>query len=540
MGEFIGLGGQAFVFACVCRERQCAAKVFDLDRMSTCERDPIDCEVNALKRVGAHPNIVEFMGSYQADQWRFVVMELVDGGSLHTQVFSHGRLNEYEARHTFRQTLMAVGYIHSRGMIHRDLKLKNILISSKSPAPGYGFLYELKLIDFGLCGHYPQAHTRVGTALFAAPEVTDQTYDYAADFWSLGVVLFCTLCGHFPVDDPAHLGGRLQAVMAAGVLTDPHPNSPWYGLTQEAKQLIRGMLTVEWDHWYTPKARYGLGECRRSPWVESEPPDWPVVPMLEPPNPEPVNEITLQKVQVVKEEAHGCFIGSIEDAKKDMPFFDDAHAKKCLNIGRRFKVQVMHIRRTRDNELEWLGRPAATTVLHKGDWVYYACRRTLPLGQPPCAAADLQFGEFEEVCSADRCDVKQVIMDCYSFTVPEDWNNCVLGGPEQAANGQGFLDFRNNWIHLTVAAILPGADEAGRQTVLFPGGSDVVRRGDSLLFPRRFKDLVDDGMPMTGKEREAMQDATKRSWRALRAKQFTDPSHWNMLCQQGKMRRAVD
>merc|ERR1719296_182670 len=100
-------------------------------------------------------------------------MELIEGDSLDTQVFCSGRLPEVEARHIFRQLLLAVGYVHSRGILHRDIKLKNVLIA-ESTKRHIGMLHEVKLIDFGLCRQYPQAHTAVGTDLFVAPEVADR------------------------------------------------------------------------------------------------------------------------------------------------------------------------------------------------------------------------------------------------------------------------------------------------------------------------------------------------------------------------------
>lgn len=559
--KFVGSDEErtAFVFVGTCRGRPCSAKVYDLEKIDrTRERDELDREVNVLEKLGAHPHIVQYIADFRdGGRYRFAVMEFV-GGSLHEQVFCYGRLTHFEARHIFRQMLMAVGHIHSHRMMHRDLKLKSCLIAVEAPGPPQrgledeesGRTYQLKVTDCSSCGTYPKANSRVGSALFVAPEVaahdSSQPYDYAVDFWSLGIILFCSLCGHYPIDDPAGLGSNRRDVLSAGRFSAAHANSPWSMLQPAVQRLISGLLTVEWDCWYGQRARYGLGRCLESSWLDPKlPPEWPPGEMAEPPRHKARNEISLQKVLVSRDEVGGCVIGGMEDAKKAM-----LHKDKCLNIWPRFKMQVLHITRIArgaESTLECEARPGPGTILQRGDWVYYACRRSLdpsggharPRGGSLGGNNQVQYGDMEQLLTNSERYAKTALMDCCSFEVPEAWNNCVLGGEAETSKGQGFLNFRNNFAHLTVAAIVPSS-ESTRQTVLFPGGQDVVRTGDRMYFPRKYKDADDsDTSPFTGQDREVMQELVKRAKKALSSKPFKDKAHFERLCQEGKARRAV-
>merc|ERR1719277_1285822 len=96
LGDLIGLGGQGFVFSAsrASDGRQCAAKVFDLKKVESSEEDPITAEVEALTLLGSHPCIVELLGTFEEGRWKFIMRELVSGGSLHERVFCRLRPDE--------------------------------------------------------------------------------------------------------------------------------------------------------------------------------------------------------------------------------------------------------------------------------------------------------------------------------------------------------------------------------------------------------------------------------------------------------------
>nr|XP_008272320.1 serine/threonine-protein kinase MARK2-like [Oryctolagus cuniculus] len=121
-------------------------------------------------------------------------MELVDGGDLYQHVMRRGGLPEPEVMVMFAQVLAAVAHCHAQRVAHRDLKLGNLLLDSQ---------LNVKLADFGLSCHLPEGELVQGfrgTPEYSAPEVFRQEpYDpFAADLWSLGVILFAMLAGAMP------------------------------------------------------------------------------------------------------------------------------------------------------------------------------------------------------------------------------------------------------------------------------------------------------------------------------------------------------
>lgn len=117
-------------------------------------------------------------------------MEYAKGERLINYVIDNAPLPEKQAKVLFKDLLEAVGYIHTLGIIHRDIKLENVMINppqSESERP------VIKLIDFGLSATVDniELFKRSGTPGYVAPEVLlEDTYDTQADVFSLGVILF--------------------------------------------------------------------------------------------------------------------------------------------------------------------------------------------------------------------------------------------------------------------------------------------------------------------------------------------------------------
>ncbi|WFC99034.1 hypothetical protein MYAM1_001769 [Malassezia yamatoensis] len=126
-----------------------------------------------------------------------MVTEICAGGELYDYVVDRGHLVESEARDFFGQLCLAVAYIHGRGIVHRDLKLENILLDADN---------RIKLSDFGFTREYEPhqfLRTRCGTTAYAAPEMLSGSRYLGpeVDIWSLGVILYVLLCGFLPFDD---------------------------------------------------------------------------------------------------------------------------------------------------------------------------------------------------------------------------------------------------------------------------------------------------------------------------------------------------
>ena len=122
-------------------------------------------------------------------------MELCPGGDLYKYLKKRRWLEERQAKFIFRQLMLGVTYMHSQGVVHRDLKLENILLDSSG---------NVKIGDFGVSRRIFKDQTlyeQCGTPTYIAPEVmSDSGYKgFKVDIWSAGICLFHLLHGHVPL-----------------------------------------------------------------------------------------------------------------------------------------------------------------------------------------------------------------------------------------------------------------------------------------------------------------------------------------------------
>ncbi|XP_013210628.1 LOW QUALITY PROTEIN: sperm motility kinase X-like [Microtus ochrogaster] len=150
----------------------------------------INCEIELLKTL-QHPHIVQLLQVIETKQKTYLVMEYAARGSLLKRVTECGHLEEDEARTLFRELTLAIKYIHSHNIAHRDIKSENILLDWEG---------HIKLSDFGLGKRFASGEKVKGfwgTTEYCAPEVFGLTeYEgLPTDIWSLGVVLYLLVTG---------------------------------------------------------------------------------------------------------------------------------------------------------------------------------------------------------------------------------------------------------------------------------------------------------------------------------------------------------
>ena len=123
-------------------------------------------------------------------------MPFIDGGELYSIFKVHKGFTETEAKFLAAQMIIGVGKLHDRGIVHRDLKLENVMLSSN----GY-----IKIIDFGLArilASDEMATTNCGTAEYFAPEVLKRCgYDHMVDYWAIGILIYEMIVGITPFFD---------------------------------------------------------------------------------------------------------------------------------------------------------------------------------------------------------------------------------------------------------------------------------------------------------------------------------------------------
>ncbi|KAG5678831.1 hypothetical protein PVAND_008465 [Polypedilum vanderplanki] len=162
-------------------KRKVAVKKMDLRKQQ--RRELLFNEVVILRDYH-HPNIVETYNSYLVNDELWVVMEYLEGGAL-TDIVTHERMDEEQIATVCKQVLKALAYLHSQGVIHRDIKSDSILLASDG---------RVKLSDFGFCAQVsqelPKRKSLVGTPYWMSPEVISRLlYGPEVDIWSLGIMV---------------------------------------------------------------------------------------------------------------------------------------------------------------------------------------------------------------------------------------------------------------------------------------------------------------------------------------------------------------
>jgi MAP/microtubule affinity-regulating kinase len=204
----------------------------------------------ALMRVLEHPHVVRLFQVIEADQHIYLVMERASGGTL-WRILLSGHLKEKKARRMFQQLVWAVGYCHSRGIAHRDLKPDNILLDEAD---------NVKLADFGLATWFmpgQKLEQVCGALAFRAPEIyLGRKYEGPqVDVWSLGIILYFMLAGALPFKGTTF--GQLKMKVLKGRYALP------YHLSASGGNLIHCLLS------HDPARRPTVEDVLLHPWLSN-------------------------------------------------------------------------------------------------------------------------------------------------------------------------------------------------------------------------------------------------------------------------------
>ena len=205
----LGSGGMAHVFLAhdIKHDREVALKVFRPELASSLGGDRFLREIHIAAKM-SHPHILPLYDSGQADDYLYYVMPLVEGESLGDRLEREQQLPFEDALQITREVADALNYAHSRGLVHRDIKPDNIMLSG-----GHAVV-----MDFGIAravsaaggDKLTQTGMAVGTPAYMSPEqAMGEEVDGRADIYSLGCVLYEMLVGQIPFTGPTP-----QAVMA--------------------------------------------------------------------------------------------------------------------------------------------------------------------------------------------------------------------------------------------------------------------------------------------------------------------------------------
>ena len=199
-----------------------------------------------------HPNIVQIYDIIYEKDIIAVIIEYCKNGELFNFIAMSGFLVDLTIQVMFRKIVLALEYIHSKGIAHRDIKPENILLDEH---------FNPKLADFGLCHLMPKSvllSTPCGSPFYAPPEIiSGLQYDGTkSDIWSLGIVLYSMATGELPWTALSQqaLFHQIQNVE----FTIPP------GISPPIQQLLHAMLSKD------PTKRPSASEIKQIPWLEED------------------------------------------------------------------------------------------------------------------------------------------------------------------------------------------------------------------------------------------------------------------------------
>jgi len=209
-------------------------------------------ETSLLQRV-SHPHIVQLIDICDTKDTLFIVMELMEGGELYEEIVKRKSFTEKDASFIMSQLFSALDYLHKNDIVHRDLKLENLLLAKKEGL-------EIKLADFGLSKVYTgeAMQTACGTPYYVAPEIlTGDGYNKKIDTWAAGVLLYVLLSGRLPFSGETDVD--LFRAIIEGDLVWKKPQ--FDTVSAEAKDLIEKLITKDVD------ARFDAEQALKHPFI---------------------------------------------------------------------------------------------------------------------------------------------------------------------------------------------------------------------------------------------------------------------------------
>ena len=234
-----------------------AMKVIKKDKENELDEQEIRNEIDILKKL-SHPNIVKIYEFFISENHYYIITEYCKEGELFSYI--KNKYSERQLAVLFYQVFSGLCYLHENKILHRDIKLENIMISEKEKDNSTGEeLFWVKIIDFGTAKLFEKNKKEkevVGSSYYIAPEVLKQNYNEKCDTWSVGVILYMTLVGRAPFDgkDDEEIINKISSV-------DYNKDEPrLVKHSPEVRDLVSKLLEKDIEK------RYSAKEALDHPW----------------------------------------------------------------------------------------------------------------------------------------------------------------------------------------------------------------------------------------------------------------------------------
>lgn len=261
VGERIGEGAQGNVYLGSSRgsTHSVAIKIIDKSLLTPTHEERLRREISTLKTL-KHPNVMKLYDVFETAERVYIVSEAYRDGTLYDYLIRQSfKVEEEFVKAIVREVTAGLMYLHSHNVIHRDIKLENVMLRRTSTNH-----FQPVLIDFGFSSFLGPDQTStepIGTLKYTSPEVLSRLpYSFKSDFWSFGVLLYILLVGKMPF-----YGKNDQEIAIRILKKQVHLNSEtWLGVSAEAKAVVTGLLTKN------AESRWGGREILQSKWLSEE------------------------------------------------------------------------------------------------------------------------------------------------------------------------------------------------------------------------------------------------------------------------------
>ena len=238
-----------------------AEKRVDLSQSKKEHIASIENEASVMGVLLSDENRVSRLLKFQKTETEYILqMEYFGGGDMFDHLMKHGALSEEKTKAVIKSVLETVGWIHSKGVTHRDLKLENLMFST---ANDYNSIH---VIDFGFASQENQMVGKIGTVGYLSPEMLEgYVYGNKVDVWNIGVIMFILLTKRNCFDSANHGGLNFNATMLKHAQRSHELCDRFLSrMYPEANVFLKKLLHPN------PRLRYSVAEALQDPWITCE------------------------------------------------------------------------------------------------------------------------------------------------------------------------------------------------------------------------------------------------------------------------------